>query len=385
MSLQQYQESFSNLRPNRSSGHGKPHKACLLLAVIDLIENGALLQNKIPFDQALKDAFSERFERYRQGNDRDNPANPYFYLTSSGFWQLHPNSGFNVELEQRLMERKSPSDTSTSKLINYASLDEGLYQLLQDPGCRAVLAGELEGTLLTNEESFRLWCRAIGKSDKTISDYVDALSSGLTDWISDSRGQPLELLQLTDSREVLGVREELVNYEIYRDRDRVEKGRYSAALKLYERYLVEGSRQARINTDIEELKRRDLDGTVRETLVNARRGQGLFRNRVLDQWYNRCAITGYNAPKFLLASHMKPWKDSSDQERLDRFNGFALIPSLDKAFDMGYISFKSTGEIMISTELEEPETLGIFESQSVTLHKRHQPYLEFHRAELFLG
>ena len=52
---------------------------------------------------------------------------------------------------------------------------------------------------------------------------------------------------------------------------------------------------------------------------------------------------------------------------------------------MGFISFRSDDGILISTELDQPERLGVREDQSIKLHARHQAYLEFHRAELFIG
>ncbi len=82
MLLKHYLGQFADLKPNRSGGRTSPHKASLLLAVIDLLESGALTENRIPFDGRLTEAFSARFEKYRNGVDRDNPANPYFYLSS---------------------------------------------------------------------------------------------------------------------------------------------------------------------------------------------------------------------------------------------------------------------------------------------------------------
>ena len=108
------------------------------------------------------------------------------------------------------------------------------------------------------------------------------------------------------------------------------------------------------------------------------------RDSVLKHWQNRCAVTGYGQKKFLLASHIKPWSASGDEERLDRFNGLALTPSLDRAFDLGYVSFDTSGDILISRELQEPETLGISADQSIKLHAEHQAYLKYHRSKIFM-
>ncbi len=384
MSIGIYQSQFRNVRADRSSGHVKPHKACLLLAVIDLIERGYLTTNRVAFDSALKDAFSERFERYKRGNDNDDPSMPYFYLSSSSFWNLLPKAGQEIELNERLVARKHGGPGVVARLIDYAYFEEELYQLLQHPVYRAILAGELESTLKNTEEAFKTWCRSIGKSDKTISNYLQALKGSLSEWSSNLAGEPVELFEIASIPRLNEVRESLAHYELFRQRNTTGKGMYSAALKLYERFVQEEN-QSEIEADIRELEKIELDSTVRESLVNARKGQGVFRTRILAQWDNRCALTGYSDTRFLLASHIKPWRTSNDRERLDRFNGLPLIPSIDKAFDIGYISFDSTGKILISSELEKPEKLGIHGEQSLQLTGYHQTYLEFHRSELFVG
>lgn len=64
-----------------------------------------------------------------------------------------------------------------------------------------------------------------------------------------------------------------------------------------------------------------LDETVREQLVRARRGQGVFRKRVLN-FEPICRITGLATPTLLIASHIKPWRAcGTAAERLDGANG----------------------------------------------------------------
>jgi putative restriction endonuclease len=94
-----------------------------------------------------------------------------------------------------------------------------------------------------------------------------------------------------------------------------------------------------------------LAETEKTTLVMARRGQGLFRSRV--QTIERtCRITGVSAEKFLVASHIKPWKASENDERLDGNNGLFLSPHVDKLFDGGYITFTSRGHLEVSPQLD---------------------------------
>ena len=125
-------------------------------------------------------------------------------------------------------------------------------------------------------------------------------------------------------------------------------------------------------------------GTERQALVASRRGQGLFRQRVLQYWAGRCAVTGCALSPLLVASHIKPWRDSSDSERLDGFNGLLLTPNLDRLFDRYLISFADDGALLVSPTLQgaERQRLGVAEPLRIErLHRRHIPYLHAHRTQ----
>ena len=77
---------------------------------------------------------------------------------------------------------------------------------------------------------------------------------------------------------------------------------------------------------------KSLAETDREAIVRARRGQGLFKQRVM-QIEHRCRITGVEKTIHLVASHCKPWRDSTNEERLDGENGLLLTPTIDHLFD----------------------------------------------------
>ena len=96
-------------------------------------------------------------------------------------------------------------------------------------------------------------------------------------------------------------------------------------------------------------------------------------------------MTGYNDPRFLVASHIKPWRLASNVERLDPYNGLLLLPNLDRAFDSGLISFTDTGKVMLSSFLSEPACLGISSDMQIKLQEPHLPYLHFHQERVFQG
>ena len=138
--------------------------------------------------------------------------------------------------------------------------------------------------------------------------------------------------------------------------------------------------------EIDSIQKSKISSTEKETLIKSRKGQGRFREEVLREWDYRCAVTG--SSYFLIASHIKPWKDSSNRERLDRFNGIALSPLYDKAFDVGLITFKDNGQIVLSPyfSIDEADRLGIAKENCIKgLKRRHRRYLKYHRNECFLN
>jgi len=132
-------------------------------------------------------------------------------------------------------------------------------------------------------------------------------------------------------------------------------------------------------------EREDLTQTEKDRLVKARLGQGLFKARVMSI-EKRCRVTGVTNREHLRASHIKPWRCSTDSEKLDGNNGLLLAPHVDHLFDYGYISFSDDGEVLVSRRLD-PSVLkrwGLSSSQHVGgFNSGQRCYLAFHREEIF--
>jgi putative restriction endonuclease len=151
----------------------------------------------------------------------------------------------------------------------------------------------------------------------------------------------------------------------------------SAELTLWEEHLTKGIEQDATVTK-----------TERESLILARRGQGLFRRRVAAN-ESRCRVTGVDRPEHLRASHCKPWRDSSNPERLDGDNGLMLTPSIDHLFDRGFISFAGDGRLLISPVAHRPslQKMGVpvdVERNVGRFREEQERFLEFHRDAVFL-
>ncbi|WP_027088203.1 HNH endonuclease [Cohnella panacarvi] len=85
-----------------------------------------------------------------------------------------------------------------------------------------------------------------------------------------------------------------------------------------------------------------LNKTERDVLVRSRIGQSTFKNKLIRR-SPKCELCGISDPRLLIASHIKPWRESNNVERLDVDNGFLLCPNHDMVFDKGYISFDHEG------------------------------------------
>ncbi len=99
------------------------------------------------------------------------------------------------------------------------------------------------------------------------------------------------------------------------------------------------------------LREKGLTTTERDALVSARVGQGAFRIAVLAHWERRCAVTGCGTLEAIRASHIKPWRLATNEERLDPSNGLPLVATLDVLFDAGLIAFASDGSMLVSERL----------------------------------
>ena len=129
------------------------------------------------------------------------------------------------------------------------------------------------------------------------------------------------------------------------------------------------------------------DETERDALIKARIGQGAYRDALLAYWQG-CAVTGCSLAVMLRASHIKPWRSSTGQERLDPFNGLLLTPNLDLAFDQGLISFDDAGHVILSPQLYGTSAENLCLSPGMRLREvtsKHQVYLAWHREHVFRG
>ncbi|MEG1567800.1 MAG: HNH endonuclease [Anaerovoracaceae bacterium] len=126
-----------------------------------------------------------------------------------------------------------------------------------------------------------------------------------------------------------------------------------------------------------------------EQINYARCGQGKYRDALLEEC-PFCPITMVNDERLLIASHIKPWAVSNDQEKIDPKNGYMLTPLYDKLFDRGFITFTVDKHMKLSNWLSPKNCQrlklkdGAYCSH-LPMDPKRMEYLEYHRTSVFKG
>jgi len=131
--LDYYIEKFQKLRSDRNSpwpesSYGRsPYKPLLLLAVIDLFEQGAITTNLIQLTPDLGELFNLYCAIVLPADQKGNIAMPFYHLTGDGFWHLIPLPGQELVIQSG---KKLRTVAQLAESVLGAKLDEELYTIL---------------------------------------------------------------------------------------------------------------------------------------------------------------------------------------------------------------------------------------------------------------
>ncbi len=153
MILDQAIERLYDLHPGitpveEGAPHERPHKPLLLLAALDLIDEGKATPDRIPWCQDLRDRFTDRFLQVRKHNDQNTPENPFFRLQTQGFWQAWIEDG-----NRRIPLQASPLVNQIGKV--FAKLTDGLEFTVRTPNDRQHLREALLSRYFPHLSSFK--------------------------------------------------------------------------------------------------------------------------------------------------------------------------------------------------------------------------------------
>lgn len=136
----------------------------------------------------------------------------------------------------------------------------------------------------------------------------------------------------------------------------------------------------------------NLKGEIKIREVKTRVNQNVFRQIVMANYSNKCAISGIDIPDLLFASHIIPWS-RNENERLNPENGICLSALYDRAFDKGFIGINNKFEVVVSSVLKKKSKERYYEKYfshlpncKILLPKKYLPkneFLEFHLDTIF--
>lgn len=132
----------------------------------------------------------------------------------------------------------------------------------------------------------------------------------------------------------------------------------------------------------------DLLAGNKQAAENRRRGQVQWRMNLLDIMPG-CVITKVTEDRILEACHIKPHSvslsEGKNEELTDINNGLIMTPTYHKLFDMGFISFKDNGTILISPFLSNmnKQRLNLRDNVQYRIPKDCSQYLAYHRSNVF--
>ena len=196
-----YIEAFKNLKTNNKWGRKSPHKAVLMLAVIELYEKNILTDNEIRYDDILKSTFLKTWNLVLPNEQLILPEAylPFWYLQSDSFWHIVPVRGKEDILSLMRDTNIKPSEAKLNDSVKYAELDEDLYFLMTLPSGRSSLKRALleTYTTLTDKQIERMAeskDNAIDYSVSALSDYEKILSKNTYEEKMDSTKVDNELV-----------------------------------------------------------------------------------------------------------------------------------------------------------------------------------------------
>lgn len=226
------------------------------------------------------------------------------------------------------------------------------------------------------------------KSESTAYHYKSGLSACSKDFLAWKLTEK-PLMEMSLSELDVTIQKAFLS-SLFIDKNTRGNNMYSNSLKQYRNFLAVHDALL-LDTHYEQYieQPQKLTKTEREAVITARIGQGIFRENLIKKYDGCCIVTGIDDKRILVASHIRPWSVSTNEQRLSVENGLLLSTLYDKLFDIGLITFSEEGQIICSRELENKniDLLKIDRNKKYDL-KTSAVFIEnlkYHQGVVFLG
>ena len=144
--LPYYLQCFAKLNCNKQRGLVAPHKAVLLIAVMEDVAHGLITNGFVPVNDRMVDSFNRVWERLVGESSVFNPvfSTPFYHLSSEPFWKLMRTDEYRQQREYSLPRLRES--------FYGAKLPDDLMGYMEDDGCRRLLTKVLLERYIPNSD-----------------------------------------------------------------------------------------------------------------------------------------------------------------------------------------------------------------------------------------
>lgn len=142
-----YAEMFRKLSTGVQKGKKLPHKAVLLLSILELVGKGTINDNKIDLNKTIARSFATTWDYYQLGPKIPSVWIPFWYMKSEPFWHFKASTDESI-LRNLLSFAGHPTIGQMRNVIKFAFVDEQLFELMRDVTGRSSLVNALIETYI---------------------------------------------------------------------------------------------------------------------------------------------------------------------------------------------------------------------------------------------
>lgn len=309
------------------------------------------------------------------------------YIEFLGYKYMHPNKYYTDERIKIILNKYIypgtekdiyiPTDSEDAQLLRMLGnrYNNGIEELIIGLGYNYHIRDAYLRSLKTLEyfanDQQEIWLPATGKFYHMLCHHANKKEFLLEEYIKE-----IGFIRIENKNQVESEKERTKKIDEYYESLKIQRTIVSYQLDQESLEFIE-----KIESGLENIDRIN----EKEALIKQRLTQGLFREKLLKREC-KCKICEIKDEIFLIASHIKPWSESDNQEKIDVNNGLLFCPNHDKLFDKGYISFENTGKIKISKRFTDDDIKKFNLSQEIKIEVSDEvkKYLEYHRGECFI-
>ena len=145
--LSYYKNILSSMRRGLIKGRFSNAKPLYFLAIVEAISRGGLLENKFFYDDTLETLYLEMCNLYEPGLSAAPFYKTYYRSSSEEYYKIIWKDGVNPPEQS-----KSPSRRYLKENVQYAYLDDKLWDLLMVPSNRAFLRESLTNKFINSKD-----------------------------------------------------------------------------------------------------------------------------------------------------------------------------------------------------------------------------------------